>query len=122
MIGTLEQVTDYDTKKHRKQTTFQNTHFLKHFGRNDFKAICKWQVSASVKYLLKYIEKSGERLVFGGKLPTYFVSDILDKDIVCPIGIDDRKILLFDSFMCIDEGVLMGKVSPEVIEKMPKAN
>ena len=122
MIGALEQVTDYDTKKHRKQTTFQNTHFLKHFGRNDFKAICKRQVSASVKYLLKYIEKSGERFVFGGKLPTYFVSDILDKDIVCPIGIDDRKILLFENFMCIDEGVLMGKVSPEVIEKMPKAN
>ena len=30
--------------------------------------------------------------------------------------------VLFDDFECIDEGVLMGKVSPEVIEQMRKCN
>lgn len=124
MIGTLEQVTDYDTKKHRRQTTYQNTHFLKHFGRNDFKAIDTQQdIIFSVRYLLKYIEKSGERLCYGGKLPTYFKSSILDDDVICPFGIDDRKLLLFDDFTCIDDnGVVMGKASPEVIKKMPKSN
>ncbi len=124
MIGTLEQVTDYDTKKHRRQTTYQNTHFLKHFGRNDFKAIDTQQdIISSVRYLLKYIEKSGERLCYGGKLPTYFKSSILDDDVICPFGIDDRKLLLFDDFTCInDDGVVMGKASPEVIKKMPKSN
>ena len=124
MIGTLEQVTDYDTKKHRRQTTYQNTHFLKHFGRNDFKAIDTQQdIISSVRYLLKYIEKSGERLCYGGKLPTYFKSHILDDDVICPFGIDDRKLILFDDFTCIDDnGVVMGKASPEVIKKMPKSN
>lgn len=123
MIGNLEEVKDYDTRNHRMQTTLQNTHFLKHFGRNDFKPICRPDdVSSAVNYITKYIEKSGERLVYGGKLPTYFQSDILEDDIACPIGIDNRKALLFDSFTCIDDGEIIGKVSKEVIDQMPKRN
>lgn len=123
MIGNLEEVKDYDTRNHRMQTTLQNTHFLKHFGRNDFKSICRPDdVSSAVNYITKHIEKSGERLVYGGKLPTYFQSDILEDDIACPIGIDNRKALLFDSFTCIDDGEIIGKVSKEVIDQMPKCN
>ena len=123
MIGNLEEVKDYDTRNHRMQTTLQNTHFLKHFGRNDFKEICvPDDVSSAVKYITKYMEKSGERLVYGGKLPTFFKSDILEDDIACPIGIDDRKALLFDNFTCINEGEIIGEVSKEVIDQMPKCN
>ncbi len=123
MIGELKEITDYDTTAHRKQTTYQNTHFLKHFGRNDFKALMPREIDSSVRYILKYIEKSGEKLCYGGKLPTYFKSHILDEDVICPYGIDDRKLLLFDNFTCIDEdGVVIGKASPEVIKLMPKAN
>ena len=122
MVGELKQVSDYSTKQHRMQTTYQNTHFLRYFGRNDFKAIDKNDVVQSVRYLLKYIEKSGERLVCGGDLPTYFKSDVMDEDIVCHTGIDDRKALLFDDFNCWDEGCLIGKVSPETISQLPKCN
>ncbi|MDY4593233.1 MAG: hypothetical protein SO434_07565 [Eubacteriales bacterium] len=123
MIGKIVEVEDYDTKNHRRQKILQNTHFLKHFGRNDFRKIClPDDVSSAVKYITKYMEKSGEKLVYGGKLPTYFLSDILEEDIICPIGVDDRKALLFDNFMCIDEGTIMGNVSPEIIEQMPKCN
>lgn len=123
MIGKLEEVKDYDTRNHRMQTTLQNTHFLKHFGRNDFNPIYRPDdVSSAVNYITKYMEKSGERLVYGGKLPTYFQSDILEDDIACPIGVDDRKALLFDSFTCINDGEIIGKVSKEVIDQMPKCN
>lgn len=123
MIGNLTEVKDYDTHKHRMQTTLQNTHFLKHFGRNDFSCICvPDDLSKAVKYITKYMEKSSERLVYGGDLPTYFQSDILEDDVVCSIGIDDRKALLFDSFTCIDDGEIIGKVSKEVIDQMPKCN
>ena len=122
MVGELKQVSDYSTKQHRMQTTYQNTHFLRYFGRNDFKAIDKNDVVQSVRYLLKYIDKSGERLVYGGDLPTYFKSDVMDEDIVCHTGIDDRKALLFDDFNCWDEGCLIGKVSPETISQLPKCN
>lgn len=123
MIDELVEVKDYSTKSHRMQTTFQNTHFQKYFGRNDFKELCRREdIMQSVRYLLKYIEKSNERLVYGGKLPTYFVSDILDDDIICPYGVDDRKAILFDNFTCIDEGCIVGQASEEVIKQMPKCN
>ena len=124
MIGELKAVSDYDTRKHRKQTTYQNTHFLKQFGRNDFKEICKYEVKTTVRYLLKYIEKSGERLVYGGDLPEYVKCNILGEDVICPTGIDDKKVILFDDFTCIDgDGVVYGKASsPEVLAQMPKAN
>ena len=57
-----------------------------------------------------------------GKLPTYFESDVADEDILAPYGIDDRKAILADDFLCMVDGEVIGKVSPEVIAKMPKAN
>ena len=105
------------------QTTFQNTHFQKHFGRNDFKELGRLEdVMQSVRYLLKYIEKNNERLIYGGKLPTYFVSDIFDDDIICPYGVDGRKAILFDKFTCIEDGCIVGQASEEVIKQMPKCN
>lgn len=122
MVGELKQVSDYSTKQHRMQTTCQNTHFSRRFGRNDFKTIDKNEVIESVRYLLKYIEKSGERLVYGGDLPTYFKSDITDEDIVCPTGIDGKKMLLYDDFNCWEDGCLVGKVCAETISRLPKCN
>lgn len=123
MIGELVKTTDYSTKSKKLQITCQNSHFLKHFGRNDFKELCSQKdIVQSIGYILKYIEKGGERLMYGGKLPTYFVSDIVADDIVCPIGVDDKKVLLFDNFTCIDNGEIIGQVSPQVIEQLPKCN
>ncbi len=123
MIGKLVEVKDYSTKQHKMQTTFQNTHFLKEFGRNDFEPLGrKEEVTQSVRYLLKYIEKSGEKHIYGGKLPTTFNSDILDEEVICGYGVDDRKLILADNFTCIVDGEILGTVSPEIIEKMPKSN
>ena len=57
-------------------------------------------------------------------LKTYFISDVLDEDIVCPMGDEEHgfKYILAQNFTCISDGEIMGMVSPEVIEKMPKAN
>ena len=123
MVGELKEVEDYDTRKHRQQKTWQNTYFETNFGRNDFKDIVlSRHVNDAAQYITKYMEKTGEKLVFGGKLPTYFKSDILEPEIVCPMGVDGRKMLLFDDFTCIDNGTIMGKASPKVIDQMPKCN
>lgn len=114
---------DYSTKDRRMQTARQNTYFLERYGRNDFQPLgSQEEVRHSLRYLMKYIEKTSEKLVYGGKLPTYFQSDVLDEDILCPYGIDDRKAVLADDFLCIKDGEIMGKVRPEVIKKMPKVN
>ena len=123
MIGEIVEIKDYSTKTHKMQTTYQNTFFLERFGRNDFREIENNSlVYQAISYILKYIRKTGEKVIYSKHLQTYFVSDILERDVVCKIGQEDRKLLLFDNFLCIDEGVVMGKVSPEVIKEMPKSN
>lgn len=123
MIGFLFEKTDYSFKTHRMQTTIQNSYFNERFGRSDFEEVVGIvKLGESLAYLLKYIEKSGERVVYSKGLYQYFISDIMDEDIVCTIGQEDKKLLLFDDFNCWDEGVLMGRVSKEVIEQMRKSN
>ena len=122
MIGELIEKKDYSTTKHKMQVATQNTFFLERFGRNDFKVIVKSELGQAIAYMVKYIQKTGEKIVYSKDLPTYFVSAITEQDIVCTIGQENRKLLLFDDFYCIIDDECMGRVSPEVIQKMPKSN
>lgn len=122
MIGKFEEIKDYSTKAHKMQVANQNTFFLRKFGRNDFQPMIKTFVSQSVQYMMKYILKTGEKIVYSKGLPTYFNSDILEEDVVCTIGQEDRKLLLFDNFTCLIEGEIIGQVSRDTIDKMPKSN
>lgn len=122
--GEIIEVRDYDKHKHDMRRTFQCTYFNERFGRSDFEEITQEEklLGSAVAYLMKYIEKTGEKIVYSKNLYQYFISDIFDDDIVSTIGQEDKKLLLFDNFNCWDEGVLMGEVSPEVIEQMRKCN
>ena len=121
--GEMEEVNSYSFSAHKRQITHQNTYFAKRYGRNDFEPLDnKRRLGDAIAYLLKYLEKTGEKIVYSKGLPQFFISDIMDEDVVCRIGAEDKKLLLFDDFNCWDEGVLMGKVSKAVISQMPKAN
>ena len=123
MPGELITVKDYDTKKRKVQETIQNTYFNDRFGRSDFKEINGTpKLGSAIVYLCKYMEKTGEKIVYSKGLPQYFISDIVEDDVVCRMGIEDKKLLLFDDFSCINDGEYIGKVSEEVIEQMPKSN
>ena len=123
MPGALEARTDYSFNEHKRQMIMQNTYFNDKFGRNDFNKLdAKREATDAARYLMKYIEKSGEKLVYSRNIPTYFKSDIMEEDVLCRIGQEDKKLLLSDDFGCWEDGCLVGKVSQEVIEKMPKCN
>ena len=124
LSGGVIEVRDYDTKAHKMRTTFQSEFFNNKFGRSDFESIDEDEkrLGNALAYLMKYIEKTGEKIVYSKGMPQYFISDIMDDDIVCRIGQEDKKLLLFDDFKCWDEGVYMGIVSKEVIEQMRKSN
>lgn len=123
LVGEIIETKDYSTKTHKTQITYQNTHFLKRFGRNDFKPIqSKYEIPSVAKYIAKYMEKTGEKLVYGGKLPTFFLSDIVDEDVICPFGAYDAKLLLYDKFTCIKDGEIIGEVGEETIKQMKKCN
>ena len=123
MPGQMMDVNDFNFKSKKRKITHQNTYFNEHYGRSDFEKIENdYVLQDAMNYLIKYIEKSGERIVYYGDLPQYFVSDVMEDDIICPYGEDGRKFILADSFGCWDEGEYMGQVSKETIAKMPKAN
>lgn len=122
MPGELIDVNDYNFNTHNRQITHQNTYFNERFGRCDFEVLDKNKKNDAVAYLLKYIEKSGEKLVYSRKLPQYFVSDIVEDDVVCPIGNEQKKLLLFDDFNCYVDGEYIGNVSSDIILQMPKCN
>ena len=122
MPGEMSSVSSYSFSSHARQVTHQNSYFFEQFGRNDFEDITDARrIGDAIAYLTKYIEKSGEKIVYSRGLYAYFISDIMDDDVVCPIGIEDRKLLLFDDFICFDEGVLMGRVCREVIRRLRKS-
>ncbi len=123
MPGYLIEVNDYSLSTHRRQITHQNTYFNEHFGRSDFEEIDdRATLGKAIAYIMKYLEKTGEKIVYSKGLPQYFISDIMTDDIICPIGVEDGKLLLFDDFNCWDEGVLIGKVDAATISQLRTAN
>ena len=122
MVGKILETKDYSTKTHQMQTTYQNTYFLERFGRNDFREIYNNGVQDAVNYILKYIRKTGEKVIYSKRIQTYFITDILEDDVVCNIGQEERKILLFDNFTCLDfeTGEILGQVNKEIIQQLPK--
>ena len=122
MPGMMLEVADYNFKAHRRVVTHQNSYFNEAFGRSDFEPLDARSLGSAIAYIVKYLEKTGEKIVYSKGLPQYFVSDVMDEDVVCPFGLEDKKLLLYDDFLCWDEGVLVGAVSKAVISQMPKAN
>lgn len=124
MVGTLFEKKDYSLKTQKMQITTQNTHFNEKFGRCDFEEIPHvFVLKESVKYLLKYIKKSGAKLMISKNAATYKVYDIMDDDIVCPIGQEQRKLLLFDNHACFVEGEYIGQFeNPETKNQLPTCN
>lgn len=123
MPGFIIEVNDYSLSTHRRQITHQNTYFNDNFGRSDFEMIDDSStLGRAVAYIMKYIEKTGEKIVYSKGLPQYFISDIMTDDIICPIGVEDGKLLLYDNFTCWDEGVLIGTVCSDVIRQLRTSN
>lgn len=123
-ISSLHKILYADTTTHRMQTTVQNTYFNEYFGRCDFEEIDKNLLRAgnALGYILKYIEKTGEKIVYSRGLPMYLVSDIIDEDVITRTGEEDKKLLLSDDFQCWEEGELIGRIGEETKRRMKTSN
>lgn len=118
MPGKLFEKTDYSFRAHKRQMTVQNTYFNKRFGRSDFAALPETELRFALAYLMKYLGKTNEKIVYSRGTEQYFVSDVMEEDIVCRIGVGERKLLLFDDFVCWNEGEYLGKVNRELIRRL----
>jgi hypothetical protein len=123
MPGMFIQVEDYNFNTKRRQITNQSIYFNERFGRSDFEPIeTQVGMNDAVGYIMKYIEKTGEKIVYSKGMPTFFITDILDDDIITRMGMEEQKLLLYDNFSCFDEGCYVGEVSPAVIKQLRTCN
>lgn len=119
MPGELIEAEDYSFKTHTMQKTVQNTYFNERFGRSDFEELDPMGLRKATGYIMKYMEKTGEKVVYSKGLPQFFVCDVQEKDILLRMGEYGEKLLLFDEFECYSDGKLVGIVSEYVIRLLP---
>jgi len=120
LCGKLEKKKDFNFKTKRLRRSMQHSYFNEKFGRTDFEPIIENVMAyySAIEYILKYVEKSGERIVYSRKLPMYLITDINSEDVLCRIGTEDRKLVLYDKFGCWDEGEYLGAMSEEMKKRM----
>ena len=112
MVGTIEKITDYSTAQHKMQTTYQNTFFLEKFGRNDFENITDADIKngKALDYIIKYIAKTDERILYSRGIPSELIKKIDYKDVACLMFDFVQKFILFDDVIDYERDVL--KIPP----------
>ena len=125
MVGKLELKRDYDVKKKRMVERMENSFFWDRFGRNKFELIdgTALTIGTAVSYIIKYIEKSGGRIICSKGLRTFIETDIDNNDVVAQLREDDdKKYLLFDDFKVYKNGKELGAVTPGVLAQAKTVN
>lgn len=125
MVGKLELKRDYDVKKKRMVERMENSFFWDRFGRNKFELIdgTALTIGTAVSYIIKYIEKSGGRIICSKGLRTFIETDIDIDDVVAQLREDDdKKYLLFDDFKVYKDGKELGAVTPGVLAQAKTVN
>ena len=122
--GEMIEVKDYNINSHKMQLTLQSEYFNSRFGRNDFERVDENLVKMgnAMAYILKYIDKTHEKIVYSRKLPVYVISDIDGNDVLCGIGVEEKKLLLQDKFICYDEGEQIGVISQKTKSRLRTSN
>lgn len=101
MLGTIEEKKDYSTAQGRMQTRHENDFFVDRFGRNDFEEMNAMELKRgqTLDYVLKYIGKTGERIVYSRGIPTAILREVNDDDIVTEMQDYGTKFILWDNLI-----------------------
>jgi len=124
LSGEWVEVKDYNYKKGIRKVVKMNSFFLERYGRNEFEVLDKGPLLGhAIGYILKYINKSGERLVMSRHLPQQYVADVEGKDVICKLNPDnemDGRVILNPKTTLWDEGVKVGEICEETLKQLPK--
>lgn len=98
-IGKIYEKEDYSTAQQKMQITHPNTWFEENFGRNDFEELTdmKLRHGNTINYILKYISKTGERIVYSRGIPTEIVKEVPQTEVLCEFFDFVTKFVLADS-------------------------
>lgn len=98
MVGSLTFTRRYSTKRKCWEESCENSFFRVRFGVNQFDAVRHQDIQSGkmVNYILKYLLKSGEKIVYSRGVPTDFLADLGDDEIAVELVDFVRKFVLFD--------------------------
>ena len=94
MIGEIVEKKDYSICDHKMQVANTNTFFLEHFGRNDMTEVQANEMT--IEYILKYIEKTGEKIVYSRGVASEIIKEVCKEDIATEFEDFILKMVLFD--------------------------
>lgn len=108
MVSKLTKKKDYSTAQGKMQITHSNEFFAKSFGRNDFEEISDMEIKHghTLEYLLKYIEKQGERIVYSRGIATVVYKKLKATEIITSFVDYVKKFVLFDSSIDWEKDVM----------------
>ena len=117
MIGGIYESRDYSTRHHKMQVTHPNSFFEVRFGRNDFEALSNVELrrGSTIQYLLKYLEKTAERIVYSRGIPSEFYRVVNDDDVICEMVDFVIKYVLFDDVIDYDTDIKDRKMLPPAL-------
>ncbi len=108
MVGNIAENRDYSTAQGKMQTTYINDFFAERFGRNDFMQLSESELKHghTLEYILKYIGKSNERIIYSRGIPTEIYKRLTDSDIVTDFVDYVTKYVLFDDVVDWTQDIL----------------
>lgn len=112
--GTVGKVLRYNFKKKRMVETHENSYFKEAYGINDFKSMEGVEITTevakkdeAVNYILKYMLKDDENIVYSRAVPAVIYKEVESDDIITDIKkqVTDfvDKYVLFDDVISDDE-------------------
>lgn len=108
MVGTITEKKDYSTAHGRMQTRQENDFFADRFGRNDFEELNAMELKhgRTLDYILKYISKTGERIVYSRGIPTEIYREVNDEDIITEMQDFGTKYILWDNVISWERDIM----------------
>lgn len=108
MVGEITERKDYSTERHEMVTTHPNSFFEKRFGRCDFDEVddMELRVGNTLNYLLKYIGKTGERIVYSRGIASEICLRVSAGDIATNMFDYVPKFVLFDDVVDWERDVM----------------
>ena len=84
MIGEIVEKREYSTKRGERRTRYGNTFFDDNFGISDFQEVnpVLLKRGGTSRYLVKYITKTGEKVVYSRGTPAEICKELSDNDVV----------------------------------------
>lgn len=84
MIGEIVTISEYSKKRGERYTRYANTFFDEYFGKSDFQEVnpILLKRGGTSRYLVKYITKTGEKIVYSRGIAEVIYKELGESDIV----------------------------------------